>query len=253
MEIYEKYLKRIRKDLSAVSTAEKADSSRRYFPQGIHCCGATAGDVKTIINNFLLDHPDLTSADILAITEYMLARTKYNEEFLIAFGLMNKFVKLSAKRTDNFDDELLLRFEYWLEHYANNWSLVDDLCIKTLYQFLISRPYLIVKTQHWAYSEIPWCRRASCVVWVKFIKRKIGKEIYYLDTQLIFKQCDLLLDDSDEYVQKGVGWLLKVTSVEHKDAVISYIKNNRSRFTRPTLRYAIEKMDDVSRRMLLAI
>lgn len=245
------YLKRFKEDLVEVSSTAKAEASRRYFPHGIHCIGATAADIKLIIKTFHSDYPDLTPSEMLAITEYILSHAEYSEEILLAFGLINNFVKFNAKRQDNYRDDLLLRFEYWLEHYANNWSLVDDLCIKTIYQFLLSRPHLIKKTQHWAYSEVSWCRRASNVVWVKFIKRKMGKSTYYLDKSLVFNNCDLLLEDDDEFVQKSIGWLLKVTSVEHEKDVIAYIKKNYSRLTRPTLRYAIEKMDADIRKMLL--
>jgi 3-methyladenine DNA glycosylase AlkD len=245
------YFQRLRSDLVAASTAEKAKASRRYFPGGIHCIGANAADILLIIKNFHLDYTDITHTEILSITEYILQYAEFNEEILVAFGLINKFVKFSAKRKNNYGDDLLLRFEYWLEHYANNWSLVDDLCIKTIYQFLLSRPHLIEKTQHWAHSDVAWCRRASNVVWVKFIKRKMGRSTYFLDKDLVFKNCDLLLEDGDEFVQKSIGWLLKVTSVEHETDVIAYLRRNYSILRRSTLRYAIEKMDDDTRKQIM--
>ncbi|MBL4796156.1 MAG: DNA alkylation repair protein [Oleispira sp.] len=247
------YLKRLKADLTQVSTPKKAEASRRYFPHGIHCIGATAMDIKLIIKAFHSDYPDLTPSEMLSITEYILSHAEYSEETLLAFGLINKFVKLNAKRQENYGDDLIVRFEYWLEHYANNWSLVDDLCIKTIYQFLMSRPHLIERTQHWAHSEVSWCRRASNVVWVKFIKRTMGKTTYYLNKDLVFNNCDLLLEDDDEFVQKSIGWLLKVTSIEYEAEVVTYIQNNYSKLTRSTLRYAIEKMDADTRKMLLAL
>jgi 3-methyladenine DNA glycosylase AlkD len=238
---------RIKTDLESVSTVQKAESSRRYFPHGINCIGATAVDIRLIIRNFQSENADMTAIEMLTITEYILLNAQFSEEVLVAFGLINKFVK------SHYDDDLLLRFEYWLEHYATNWSHVDDLCIKTIYQFLLARPHLIKKTHHWAYSKVPWCRRASNVVWVKFVKRKIGKSIYYLNKELVFKQCDLLLNDKDEFVQKSIGWLLKATSVQQQDDVIKYIELNFQKMTRPTIRYAIEKMDASTRKDILSL
>ncbi|MEH6447415.1 MAG: DNA alkylation repair protein [Oleispira sp.] len=245
MKSHKYYLARIKADLAEVGSTEKAEVSRRYFPQGINCLGATAADIKLVIKKFHNESPDLSPIEMLSITEYILKHAEYNEEILLAFGLINKYVK------NNYNDDLLLRFEYWLENYTDNWSLVDDLCIKTIYQFLMSRPHLIEKTQRWVQSEVSWCRRASNVVWVKFIKRKIGKATYFLDKELVFNNCDLLLEDDDEFVQKSIGWLLKVTSVEHEEDVIAYIKKNYSRLTRPTLRYAIEKMDEDTRKLIM--
>lgn len=245
MKNQQRYIEQIREKLNRVSTLEKAESSRRYFPQGISCVGATASDIKLIVRNFHTEHSELTATEVLSITECLLKNAKFNEESLTAFGLINRFVK------NNFDDDLLLRFEYWLENYANNWSLVDDLCIKTIYQFLLSRPHLIEKTQRWAHSEISWARRASNVVWVKFVKRKIGKSIYYLDKELVFKNCDLLLSDNDVYVQKSIGWLLKVTSIQHESDVIDYIRRNSKMMPPSTIRYALEKVSVSSRTDLL--
>lgn len=187
MNQYEKYIKEIKTSLEIISTLDKAEASKRYFPHGINCIGANASDIKLIIAGFQCKYAELTAADMLSVTEYLLVNAKYNEEILVAFGLINKFVK------NNYDESLLLRFEFWLENYATNWSLVDDLCLKTIYQFFMARPSLISKTEHWANSKVSWCRRASNVVWVKFVKRKMGKSIYYLDKALIFKNCNLLI------------------------------------------------------------
>jgi len=241
------YWQCIRNDLICISTPEKAAASRRYFPAGINCLGATAQDIKSIIYNFQTEYKHITADEILEISEYILINAEFNEEKLIAFGLINKFVK------NNYDDNLLQRFEFWLETYANNWSLVDDLCIKTIYLFLMARPHLIGQTHHWVYSNISWCRRASNVVLVKFIKRKIGKTIFNLNKSLVFTQCDILLKDKDEFVQKSVGWLLKVTSVHHQNDVSNFIMLNIESFKRSTLRYAIEKMDAVTKEKLLSL
>ncbi|AWB66113.1 DNA alkylation repair protein [Saccharobesus litoralis] len=241
------YIARVKADLNKLATVEKAIASQRYFPAGIHCIGANAADIKTIISILQVEHPNLSAQDWLAICEGVLAQAEYSEEVLVAFGLINKFVKKS------FDDSLLERFQFWLENYASNWAHVDDLCIKTIYQFFLARPHLIPRTQHWTLSPSPWCRRASCVVWVKFIQRKIGKAVYCLDTALVFNNCDVLLNDDDEFVQKGVGWLLKVTAQHHPQKVINYLESNIANMPRSTIRYAIEKLDPQQRKAILSL
>jgi len=241
------YIQPIKNHLKQLSSAAKAESSRRYFPAGIHCIGVTAADIKLIIAEFHLEHSELTALEVLAVSESLLEQAEFSEETLVAFGLINKLVK------NNYDDQLLKRFEFWLEHYATNWSHVDDLCIKTIYQFLLARPHLIEQTRHWAHSKVSWCRRASNVVWVKFIKRAMGRSVYCLDKALVFSNCDLLMHDKDEYVQKSIGWLLKVTSLHHLHDVIEYIEDNASTMARPTIRYAIEKMHVDTCKSLLSI
>jgi len=188
----------------------------------------------------------LSANEVLNVCEAVLKHARYSEEVLIAYGLIGHLVK------KNFDDDLMFRFEYWLQTYASNWAHVDDLCLKATYNFLMARPHLIETTQIWSNSEVPWCRRASNVVWVKFIKRKIGKSIYILNTDLVFENCDRMMSDEDEYVQKSIGWLLKVTAVHHQADVIEYLQRNIHLLQRSTLRYALEKVDIDTRKSMLS-
>lgn len=234
---YTGYATTLKQHLIDLSTPAKAEASRRYFPHGIVCVGANAADIKFVVKHFLESYPKLTPEQLLAITETVLERAEYSEEKMVAYGLINKQVK------KHYDDTLLQRFRYWLENYANNWALVDDLCIKTLFNFLMARPHLIEHTKDWAHSDVSWCRRASNVAWVKFIKRKIGKTEYTLDKKLIFENCTILLNDQDEFVQKSIGWLLKVTTAEHEQDVLAFIEKNAKNMPRGTIRYALEKVD----------
>lgn len=241
------YANNVSNELKKLSTPAKADACRYYFPAGIVCIGVNATDIKLIIKSVHTRYDALDAENTLRLSEYMLKHAVYHEEKLVAFGLVNKYVK------KHYDDALLIRFQYWLENYTTNWAQVDDLCIKTIYQFLMARPHLIEETQHWAFSNVAWCRRASNVVWVKFVKRKIGHTIYYLNCDLVFKQCDVLLNDKDEFVQKSIGWLLKACSQQHEKKLVKYLEKNYKDMPRATLRYAIEKMPTQTRKRLLAL
>ena len=74
-----------------------------------------------------------------------------------------------------------------------------------------------------------------------------------MDPTLVFKNCDTLLSDEDEFVQKSVGWLLKVTAAHHEEAVVDYLKQNIFIMQRGTIRYAIEKMDKSTKSMIIAL
>jgi 3-methyladenine DNA glycosylase AlkD len=59
-----------------------------------------------------------------------------------------------------------------------------------------------------------WARRAGNVALVKLVRRTIRGERYELPLEVIFGNTSRLLDDPEIYVQKSVGWLLKVTAVK---------------------------------------
>ena len=58
----------------------------------------------------------------------------------------------------------------------------------------------------------------------------------------IFEIADILLEDLDDMVQKGYGWMLKVASQIHQKQVFTYVMKHKSQMPRTALRYAIEKM-----------
>ncbi len=80
-----------------------------------------------------------------------------------------------------------------------------------------------------------WVRRASAVSLIVPARRgKFLKEI--------FEIADILLHDKEDLVQKGYGWMLKVTSQAHLNEVFNYVMDRKATMPRTALRYAIEKM-----------
>ena len=53
---------------------------------------------------------------------------------------------------------------------------------------------------------------------------------------------DILLEDGDDLVQKGYGWMLKAASEANRQAIFDYIMSKKTVMPRTALRYAIEKM-----------
>jgi 3-methyladenine DNA glycosylase AlkD len=65
----------------------------------------------------------------------------------------------------------------------------------------------------------------------------------------IFEIADRLLQDKDDLVQKGYGWMLKEASRKHQKKVFNYVLRHKDTMPRTALRYAIEKMpEDLKRR-----
>jgi 3-methyladenine DNA glycosylase AlkD len=224
-----------------------AETAQRYFPHRIDTLGVTNTEVMRIADAFVAGHADLSDKDRLALAEALICGGGPHEHVLLGFALVRKAVKRS------YDDSLLKRFRYWLEHHVSNWAQCDDLCLKVIYPFFLGRPQLITSIQPWTNSKSPWVRRAANVALIKFVKRKIGKTMYELPLEVVFENTRRLLADPDTYVQKSVGWLLKATAEYHQAEVVGFIKANVGKMQRGTLRYAIEKMGEQQRKTLMAL
>ena len=247
MEHLDAHFGQLRHLLAAESSPKVALSAQRYFPHPVNILGVANGEVMKIADDYLKVHVDLSPADRLNLTERLIAEGEYHEELMLGFALIRKVVKR------NFDDELLSRFHYWLEHHISNWAQCDDLCLKVIYPYFLSRTPLITRIGSWTDSPAIWCRRAGNVALVKFIHRKIGKELYRLPLQIVFDNSLKLFDDPEPYVQKSVGWLLKASAKVHQDEVVGFIEKNVGRMQRGTLRYAIEHLVPEQRRALMAM
>lgn len=61
-----------------------------------------------------------------------------------------------------------------------------------------------------------------------------------------------MLEDPDDMVQKGYGWMLKEATKKFPDEVFDYVMRHKGRMPRTALRYAIEKLPANLRRKAMA-
>lgn len=223
-----------------------ADRTQRYFPVPVPALGVGNSTVATLTYRWVGEHPDLSPADRLSIADTLIEQSKHHEETLCGFALLHRV----AKR--QLGGELLDHARTWLDRHVTNWAQCDDLCLKLLYPYLLGHLDEIPRTREWIHGD-PWARRAANVAVVKFVRRKVGKTVYELPVSHVFDNCTALMSDEETYVQKGVGWLLKVTAKVHPEAVDAYLRTWHTRMRRDTFRYALEGMSAPDRSALMAL
>ena len=69
----------------------------------------------------------------------------------------------------------------------------------------------------------------------------------------VFELVEKMLRYQEDYIQKGIGWLLKTCSKYNPDSIFNYLMNNKERFPRLILRYASEKLPEENRTKILNI
>jgi 3-methyladenine DNA glycosylase AlkD len=235
------------KTLTSRADPDFAAGTQRYFPHEIRALGVGNAAVAEIATAYLRDRPGIPAPTRLLLAEAVLARAEYHEEVLLGFAVLHQVARTGC------GPELLERAEHWLTTYVSNWAQCDDLCLKLLYPFFLGHLDLIPHTRRWVESPSPWARRAANVAVVKFVLRKVGRTVFELPTTHVFDNCARLMHDDDVYVQKGCGWLLKVTAEVHPDEVAAFLRTWHNDMPRDTFRYAVRKMDPPLRRSLMAL
>lgn len=228
-------------ELQDAASPESAQALQWYFPHPVSALGVSNAVVMDIAAAAVVSAPALTAEDWLAVADHFARSHQYHEHFILASALVAKVVR----RIDD-GGRLFDQLQGWLETDASNWAQCDDLCIKPLYLHLKRNPHLMDRVYGLGTSSSPWCRRASNVALVKFVGRS-----GHFDLDRTLANCERLFADEDRYVQKGIGWMLKVASQHALPTVLCFLQKHRMEMARPTLRYAIEKLPADMRRELM--
>ena len=226
-----KILEEIRSDLRASANENDRISSERFFKEEIILYGMKATEISRINKKHYMKVRQLSKADIFSLCGE-LWQSGFFEEAVIAcdwaYHLRGSFVPA--------DFEV---FEQWVHKYVSNWAACDTLCNHTIGAFLEKYPEYLEKLKNWALSSNRWVRRAAAVSLI--VPARKG-----LFVKEIFEIADILLTDPDDMVQKGYGWMLKVSSQsgpDQQNAVFNYVMAHKEVMPGTARRYAIEKMD----------
>ena len=220
-------IQKIRESLKENTDNKTQKSFQRFFKEEVKYYGVKVAVVRKIANIFWKEIKTLEKSNIFNLCEFLFSSDYCEEAFVVAFWL--------PKITDEFEPDDWVVFKNWIDKYVNNWAKCDGFCNHTMGSFLVKYPTFIEELKEWTQSKNRWLRRAAAVSLI--VPARNG---HFLKE--IFEITDRLLLDEDDLVQKGYGWLLKVTSQLHQKKVFDYVMKNKENMHRTALRYAIEKM-----------
>jgi 3-methyladenine DNA glycosylase AlkD len=231
----------LERELENAASPAAASALQRFFPQPVAALGVSNAGVRAIAARVMAAHPALSPHQWLTVANHFAHAHQWHEHLMLASSLA---AKLAPKVGD--DARFLDLIKAWLEDDVGTWAQCDELCINPLYLYLKRRPQLQGGMHEWGASASPWCRRASNVALVKFVGRSGD-----CDLARVLANCERLLADRDPYVQKGMGWILKVAGQYQPQPVYAFLQHHAPAMERATLRYAIEKLAPASRQLLL--
>jgi len=220
-------IEKIRNELTELADEQVLLSQQRFFKEPIKSYGVKLPLATAVGRKFTKEIKKLPKSDVITYCN-KLWESGYFEEAIIACNLMYSIRK-------QFEPDDFLVMERWLREYVTNWASCDTLCNHTVGTLIEMFPTCLERLKDFTQSENRWMRRAAAVSLI--IPARNGKFV-----KDIFEIADRLLEDNDDLVQKGYGWLLKAASAAHPGQVFDYVMKNKSHMPRTALRYAIEKM-----------
>ncbi|MGD0802860.1 MAG: DNA alkylation repair protein [Candidatus Bathyarchaeia archaeon] len=205
--------------------SEKSEGVRRYFKEPITSWGIPMPVCRKIAASYRARVKGDLPLAINVVGEL-------HRQGVFEIAVVGDYLLSSMKK--KFTPSHFDTFDRWVDTLSN-WANTDGLSTGLISETVRKDPKLAEKLLEWTESDNRWRRRASAVSLIP-----IARGVEMLEDT--FKIADRLMEDRDDMVQKGIGWLLKEASKKHPTEVRDYLMKWRTRTSALVLRYASEKL-----------
>lgn len=225
-------LEKLKKDIQAYASPEKAKVLQRFFKTGPGQYGE--GDIflgikVPVQRKVAKKYKDLPLPDVQQLLD-----SKIHEHRLV--GLLILVYKYEKSKNKEIVDFYLSN-----TRNINNWDLVDLTAYKILGDYLLDKDRSILYDL--AKSSDLWEKRISMISTAAFIR-----ENDFNDT---LKIAELLLNDKHDLIHKAVGWMLREVGKRNQEVEEKFLKKHYKNMPRTMLRYAIERFEEKKRKAYL--
>jgi len=155
-------------------------------------------------------------------------------------------IEVVARYRRAFVPRLLPRWKRWLaEDHSANWATTDAICGLLIGPLLVAHPSLAPRMRSWAcHRSNLWVRRAAIVGLIPLARNGEALDILY-------EVAARLHPDTEDLIHKAVGWALREAGKADATRLERHLRGNGPSIPRTTVRYAIERFDERTRRALM--
>ena len=232
----------VRAALKALSRDAGAFDARRYFrgPADLAFYNVGTKAMRALARSVHAAHKDdWTIGEAMALAAELMP-----DRHLEAKGVG---IEVVARYRAAFTPRLLPEWKRWLaKNHSTNWATTDAMCGMLIGPLLVAHPSLAPQMREWVRDRNLWVRRASAVALIPLVRR--GQAL-----DLAYSVAKRLHADTEDLIQKAVGWMLREAGKSDEARLERYLRANGPSVPRTTVRYAIERFPSTKRRALLAV
>jgi 3-methyladenine DNA glycosylase AlkD len=200
----------------------------KYFKEGYDGYGIDKNVIEKQIEIWKEQWKDQMTLESYLKLGDELQRGRYDEK-----NLAIVFIQTLRKQ---FTKDTFNRIGKWFDYGINNWATTDVLCMFVLSGFLIDKVIDLNDLKSWNDSDSEWKRRAVPVTLIELIKTG-------LKPREALNVIVPLMSDKSEYVQKGIGTLLRGLWKKYPIEIEDFLLKWKDSCGRLIIQYATEKMD----------
>ena len=170
-----------------------------------------------------------------------LLKSEYHEVRLTGLLILCYKYEFTAKKKQSDEQKKIV--DFYLSHleHSNNWDLVDLVCYKILWNYLLDKDRKIL--YELAKDENMRKQRVAMVSTMGFVRN------WELDDTL--KISEMLLNHKHDLIHKAVWWLLREVWKKDEKMLKNFLDKYSNKMPRTMLRYAIEKLNESDRKYYL--
>lgn len=226
--------------LAALQSDEELLKHRRYFrfapedqPKDNYFIGVKMGEIFKLGKEF----SDTPVDEIEKLMESPIHEIRVG-----AMSIMGQ----CAKGKKCSEERLEALYELYIRRHdrINNWDLVDLAAFYVVGRYLADKPRDILYKL--AVSENLWERRTAIVATAHFILK-------LKDVEDTFKIAEILVNDNEDLVNKGTGWMLRAAGDVDRPRLLTFLNKHAGNMPRILLRYSIEKLEKAKRDQYLGL
>lgn len=222
-------LARLRRDLAAAGTAERAAGARAYMKSAMPFHGVDARTLRAVCRRAFAAHPVSGAAgwrrDVLAVWR----GARFREERYAAIGLTGD------RRARPFQTMASLPMYEEMIVTGAWWDLVDALASKRLGEILRNEPGPMRRAMRaWSRGGDIWKRRSAILCQITFRKDT--------DLDLLFELIEPSLSSKEFFLRKAIGWALRSYAWTDEKPIVAYVEKNRARLAPLSIREALKNV-----------
>lgn len=231
--------KRFVEKLKTYQSAAELKKHHRYFKfdedkpaKDERFIGVRMGQIFTLAKEFI----DMAPSEIEKLLESPIHEVRAG-----GCSIMGK--QATSKKTP--ESRLKELYDLYIRRHdrINNWDLVDLAAYYVVGSYLTDKPRDILYKL--ARSKNMWERRTAIVCTAHFIKQG--------DVDDTFKIAEILVNDKEDLVNKGTGWMLRYAGDKDRRRLLTFLDRHAATMPRVSLRYTIEHLDKKLRAYYLGL
>lgn len=226
----------IRRVLLNGASAPHTAEVETFFKEEIQSRGWYTGELRKVAVRFRRSILADRDQEFLVAVADTLFRGRVLEEKV--FGVF-----LLQGMTGHFGDAEFRLFGSWLDR-VSTWADHDGLVSYLIGPMIAANPKRSKVVFQWAKSRDRWHRRAAAVALIRAIReRKCRAEVV--------RVTEMLLNDGDDMVRKGLGWLLREAAKYDRERTLPLLQKIRGKAPRLVLRTACETLPPETKQRIL--